>query len=117
MIAGYGYQPLHTVWWYLGVNIFFMFVYFFLNGAGGMHVVCTPLVLHNPHMSCMYALVGDWGALWDALAASMTAFHGRGLFSEPPNAVLFRFAAAEAVIGLFIEATFIATFVQRFIGK
>jgi hypothetical protein len=55
----------------------------------------------------------------EAIVVSMTAFHGRGFFSsvfqpgDPQAAV----AAAEALIGLFIEITFIATFTQRFFGR
>jgi hypothetical protein len=51
---------------------------------------------------------------------SLTAFHGRGFFPgehislRDPLAVL---AAAEAVIGLLIEISFIATFTQRFFGS
>jgi hypothetical protein len=47
----------------------------------------------------------------------MTAFHGRGLFPggglalDDPITIL---AAVEAILGLFIEITFIATFTQRF---
>jgi uncharacterized protein YjbI with pentapeptide repeats len=54
-----------------------------------------------------------------ALIFSITAFHGRGFFpgpfklSDPVTAV----AALEAVVGLFIEISFIATFTQRFFGR
>ena len=50
---------------------------------------------------------------------SLTAFHGRGFFATAflpgdPQAAL---AAGEAVIGLLIEITFIATFTQRFFAR
>jgi len=49
----------------------------------------------------------------------VSSFHGRGFFSQ--NITLgdtyARLAATEAVIGLVIEISFIATFTQRFFGK
>jgi hypothetical protein len=55
----------------------------------------------------------------EAGVVSLTAFHGRGFFSSAfqpgdPQAAL---AAIEAVIGLLIEITFIATFTQRFFAR
>jgi len=56
---------------------------------------------------------------WDeAIVLSITAFHGRGFF---PGTILLgdwvaRTAALEAMIGLFIEIVFIATFSRRFLG-
>jgi hypothetical protein len=57
-------------------------------------------------------------AWYEAVVLSFSAFHGRGFFNPPGNlgdpvAIL---ATAEAVIGLFIEITVIATFTQRFFG-
>jgi hypothetical protein len=55
----------------------------------------------------------------EAGVVSLTAFHGRGFFAtafqpgDPQAAV----AAIEAVIGLLIEITFIATFTQRFFAR
>ncbi len=50
---------------------------------------------------------------------SVTSFHGRGFFPgglplDDPVTVL---AALEAVIGLLIEISFIATFTQRFFNS
>jgi len=50
---------------------------------------------------------------------SVASFHGRGLFPAGfaptfPMAVL---GACEAIIGLTIEISFIATFTQRYFGK
>jgi hypothetical protein len=55
----------------------------------------------------------------DALVFSLTSFHGRGFFPggislHDPITLL---AACEAVIGLFIELIFIATFSRRFLGN
>ena len=55
----------------------------------------------------------------EALIFSVTAFHGRGFFPGPfalSNPVT-ALAALEAVVGLFIEISFIATFTQRFFGR
>jgi hypothetical protein len=54
----------------------------------------------------------------EAAVFSLTSFHGRGFFPgglslDDPVTVL---AALEAVIGLFIEISFIATFTQRCFG-
>lgn len=57
---------------------------------------------------------------WDeALVLSLSSFHGRGFFTQTltlgdPYA---RLAVAEAVLGLFVEVSLIATFTQRFFGK
>jgi len=56
----------------------------------------------------------------DALIFSITSFHGRG-FMPGENVSLHNpltiFAAIEAVIGLLIEISFIATFTQRFFAR
>jgi uncharacterized protein YjbI with pentapeptide repeats len=96
LIAGYGYRPLRSFLTYLFVISGFAWVYFSLGGAGG------------------HALT--WN---EAVVVSMTAFHGRGFFGtafqpgDPQAAV----AAMEALMGLFIEITFIATFTQRFFAR
>jgi hypothetical protein len=81
---------------YLCVILGFALVYFKL-GQG------TP-----PHLS----FIG-------ALTFSVTSFHGRGFF---PGGVslddpITQIAAVEAVLGLLIEISFIATFTQRFFGS
>ena len=57
---------------------------------------------------------------WDqALVLSLTSFHGRGFFpgSLPLGDWVARAAAVEAVIGLFIELIFVASFSRRFLGN
>ena len=96
LLAGYGYRPLRSFTTYLLVVAGFAVIYLVLGGAGG------------------HALT--WN---EALVVSLTAFHGRGFFAtafqpgDPQAAV----AAAEAVLGLLIEITFIATFTQRFFAR
>ena len=58
----------------------------------------------------------------DAFVYSLTSFHGRGFFPGLEAKLslhdpLVMLAALEAVIGLFIEISFIATFTQRYFGK
>jgi hypothetical protein len=96
LLAGYGYRPIRSVIWYLVVNLGFAFAYSTFG-----------------HLS-----------LWppDAFIYSLTSFHGRGFFPglEGKHSLhdpLIMFAAFEAVVGLFIEISFIATFTQRFFGK
>jgi uncharacterized protein YjbI with pentapeptide repeats len=96
LLAGYGYRPGRSVIAYLVVIVGFMGLYL-LNA----HFVA-------PHLR------------WDeALVLSVSSFHGRGFFSQDISLgdTYARLAAAEAVVGLLIEISFIATFTQRFFGK
>lgn len=95
LLAGYGYQPAKTLFWYLFV-------------IGGF--------------ATAYALLGHLPAFPDALVFSFMSFHGRGFFPSLSNETnlhnpLVILASAEAVIGLFIEISFIATFTKRFFGS
>ncbi len=91
LLAGYGYKPGRSVLAYLLVIAGFAV---FNYGIG--------------HLSPSEALI-----------FSVTSFHGRGFLPGPfalgnPVTAL---AAVEAVVGLFIEISFIATFTQRFFGR
>jgi uncharacterized protein YjbI with pentapeptide repeats len=96
LIAGYGYRPLRSVLTYLVVVGGFAALYFALGSA------------HSQALT--------WN---EALVVSLTSFHGRGFFAtafqpgDPQAAV----AAIEAVFGLLIEITFIATFTNRFFAR
>jgi hypothetical protein len=104
LVAGYGERPVRSFVAYLLVLFGFAGAYFALGsgalagfGLSGHDAITSPL---------------------SALVFSVTSFHGRGFFPsglalDDPLTVL---AAAEAVIGLFIEITFNATFTQRFFG-
>lgn len=96
LLAGYGYKPWRSLGWYIGTILMFALCYYALGAASG------------PHLT--------WH---EALIVSLTSFHGRGFFAEQfkPGDPLATYAAAEAVVGLVIEASFIATFTQRFFGK
>ncbi len=91
VIAGYGYKPGRSLVIYLLMIASFATCYFFFG--------------HLPPR--------------EALIFSVTSFHGRGFLPGPfalddPVTAL---AALEAVVGLFIEISFIATFTQRFFGR
>src|SRR6266581_3191299 len=91
VLAGYGYKPGRSL--------------------------CIYLLMIAVFATC-YLVLGHLSPR-EALIFSVTAFHGRGFFpgpfalSDPVTAL----AALEAVVGLFIEISFIATFTQRFFGR
>jgi hypothetical protein len=98
VLAGYGFHPGRSLVWYLVVIFGFAFAYFHLGPSE--NVPFSPL---------------------GSVVFSVTSFHGRGFFPggspghsltlDDPVTVL---AAGEAIIGLLIEISFIATFTQRF---
>jgi uncharacterized protein YjbI with pentapeptide repeats len=96
LISGYGYRPARAFITYALVIVGFM----------ALFLVNSQFVA--PHLS--------WN---EALVLSVSSFHGRGFFN--PNIALgdtyAELAAGEAVLGLFIEITFIATFTQRFFAR
>lgn len=99
LVAGYGEQPVRAVRAYLVIVVGFALAY-----MGVTHFLDTKLTQLS----------------WDeALVLSLTSFHGRGFFpgTLPLGDWVARFAAGEAVIGLFIELVFIATFSRRFLGN
>lgn len=105
LLAGYGYRPLRTLFWYVAVIGGFAAAYF--AATHGLLAVGLPPSQIQPL------------AWYEALVLSVSSFHGRGFFQPvqslgDPVAIL---AAAEAVVGLFIEIAFIATFTQRYFGK
>lgn len=97
LIAGYGYKPGRSFLAYFLTISGFATAYYFLG-----HFV-------GPTLSPLGAFV-----------FSMTSFHGRGFFPgnnislDDPLTVL---AALEALVGLIIEVTFIATLTQRFFNR
>jgi hypothetical protein len=96
LVAGYGYKPMRSVFTYILVITGFAFGYFLLGGAHGQSLT--------------------WN---EVMVVSMTAFHGRGFFGSAfqPGDPQAAIAAIEALIGLLIEITFIATFTQRFFAR
>ena len=96
VLAGYGYKPGRTVVAYLATILGFGLLYFLLG-----HYV-------GPHFSPLYALL-----------VSISSFHGRGFFPAGflPTMPMTALGACEAIIGVTIEISFIATFTQRYFGK
>src|SRR5258708_17020951 len=95
LLAGYGYNPGRTALWYLFVIVGFAVAYFAFG-----HLPPFP----------------------DALVFSLMSFHGRGFFPSLSSETslhnqVVEIAAMEAVLGLLIEISFIATFTQRYFGK
>ena len=95
VLAGNGYRPERTIFWYLAVVLGFAFAYLHFGLING------------------HPFAPD-----EALVFSLTSFHGRGFFPGMFSLkdLAIKLAAAEAVIGLLIEISFIATFTQRFFG-
>jgi hypothetical protein len=96
LISCYGYKPTRSITTYLVVICAFAGAYL-LNAQ-----------FAAPHLT------------WDeALVLSIGSFHGRGFFISGISLgdTLARLAAGEAIIGLLIEITFIATFTQRFFAR
>jgi hypothetical protein len=96
LLAGYGYRPGRSVVWYLIIIFGFALTYHVFGG----------LTLFPP----------------DAFVFSIMSFHGRGFFPSLSSETnlhnpLVMLAAVEAIVGLLIEISFIATFTQRFFGK
>ncbi len=96
-LAGYGYKPGRSLVAYISMILLFAVAYYLLGQSFG-----------GPHLATDGALV-----------FSVTSFHGRGFFPggvsvEDP---ITKLAALEALVGLIIEISFIATFTQRFFGK
>jgi uncharacterized protein YjbI with pentapeptide repeats len=105
LLAGYGYHPGRGVFWYLATIAGFTVLY--MQATQGW----IPFGLPAPSQLAPL----PW---YEALILSVSSFHGRGFFQPlqslgDPIAAL---AAIEAVIGLFIEISFIATFTQRYFG-
>ena len=98
VLAGYGYKPGRTVFAYILTILSFAVIYDVLGLLAG----------NQPAMSPLYALV-----------ISILSFHGRGFFPAGflPTLPMSVCAACEAIIGLTIEISFIATFTQRYFGK
>jgi uncharacterized protein YjbI with pentapeptide repeats len=96
-LAGYGYKPERSVLLYVAMVMGFAAVYYLAGPAA--HLSLSPL---------------------EALVFSITSFHGRG-FSPGANVALSNpltvLAAVEAILGLLVEITFIATFTQRFFAR
>jgi uncharacterized protein YjbI with pentapeptide repeats len=102
LISGYGERPIYTFITYLSVVCTFIGAYVSVASLIGLQGI--PL--------------SDWVIL------GFTAFHGRGFLPKllptagttvEPNVWILTLAMLEAIIGVFIESIFIATFSRRFV--
>lgn len=96
LIAGYGYRPGRSIIAYIVI----------ICGFAGLYLLNSQFA--SPHLR------------WDeALVLSISSFHGRGFFTSGVSLgdTLARLAAGEAIVGLLLEITFIATFTQRFFAR
>lgn len=103
IVAGYGDRPKRAFFCYLTVVGFFTGVYWAITNQ-----VFGFIQSHSVHL-----------AWYEAIVLSISSFHGRGFF---PNSLslgdpIALVAAAEAVIGLFIELILVATFTQRLFAR
>jgi len=96
-LAGFGYRPIRGLIIYLIVVTGFATAYYLCGPTAGLHL--SPPA---------------------ALVLSVSSFHGRGFFPSPNiqlDSLVTELAAVEAIIGLLVEISFIATFTQRYFGK
>lgn len=103
IVSGYGDRPGRALACYLTVVGAFTGTYWAITNQ-----MFGFIQSHSAHL-----------AWYEALVLSISSFHGRGFFPATlslgdPIALV---AAAEAIIGLFIELVFIATFTQRFFAR
>ncbi len=99
LVAGHGYRPFRSFITYLVIIGAFAGVY--------------GLLAH-------FGLTSEQFGSWDSpLVLSVTSFHGRVFFAGGLHLDDWaaRVGAMEAVFGLLIEITFIATFTQRFFSR
>lgn len=100
MVSGYGDRPGRAFACYVATISIFTCVYYAITNT-----IRGILLTQSPRLK--------W---YEALVFSISSFHGRGFFPQTihlGDAVAIA-AAVEAVVGLFIELVFIATFTQRF---
>lgn len=96
LLSGYGYQPWKSI------LVYFIIIFVFM----GLYLLNSRIA--SPHLT------------WDeGLVLSVSSFHGRGFFTQSVTLgdTYARIAATEAVMGLIVEVSFIATFTQRFFGR
>lgn len=96
ILAGYGYRPGRSFVAYVLSLLVFALLYYVVGQD--VHTSLTVI---------------------DAISLSINSFHGRGFLPSTviPGDPVTVLAAVEAIVGLVIEISFIATFTQRFFGR
>jgi uncharacterized protein YjbI with pentapeptide repeats len=104
-LAGYGYRLWRALVIYLVVIALFTGLYLLASG-GFAPLGLTPAAGH----------AFQW---YDALALSVSSFHGRGFFQFPltPSDPIALLGVIESAIGLFIELGVIAALASRYLGE
>jgi hypothetical protein len=104
LLAGYGFKPERSLFTYLMVLAAFTGLY--MLASIGILTFGLPVTTVKPL------------AWYEAVVLSVSSFHGRGFFQplQNPGDPIAILAAIEAVFGLLIEISFIATFTQRYFG-
>jgi hypothetical protein len=115
VLAGYGFRPRRTILLYLVLIAGFAATYFTFGTGCHISVPSDIVTILSSRQQCT-AHPLTWK---DAFVISLTAFHGRGFFvgTFKPSDPQVTIAAAEAVVGLLLEVSFIATFAQRFFTR
>jgi hypothetical protein len=116
LISGYGYLPWRSFFTYGLVIIGFMLTYMHF---GVVDASCTITGMSTTGSMLAICSPSHTLTIQEAFVFSLTSFHGRGFFPgglglDSPITLV---AAIEAVIGLLIEITFIATFTNRFFAR
>jgi uncharacterized protein YjbI with pentapeptide repeats len=117
-ISGYGYRPLRSIASYIiTITVFAVLYWCVTNDVSVTHGLFTNIIVGlgmTPPQPSPEHLQG-----YEAVVVSLTSFHGRGFFQpiQSPGDKVAILAAIEAMIGLVLEITFIATFTQRFFGR
>lgn len=115
ILAGYGYRPAKSLRSYVLVIILFALLYWIFGYLDGIQAA-TVMAQHLHRAVIAVPVLTPL----EALIYSLTSFHGRGFF--PGTGIrlddpLVMLAAVEAMVGLVIEVSFIATFTQRFLSR
>ncbi len=109
IVCGYGYRLWRCFAFYIGVILLFSLIYSLIpygpKASSSLYLPWWPKAIISLYL--------PW---WPkAVILSFTSFHGRGFLPSEVTGSVWHgaWAAGEAVVGLLIEVTLIATFTQR----
>lgn len=117
-LAGYGYRPGYALRWY-GATLLISTLIFWWQAMTLAHP--TVALSCSLGRACIGQVVQPqawYQLLGESMLASITFIHGRGFFpGQLTTGWQMLTAAIDAIAGLVIEASFVATFVQRFFAR